>query len=144
MQRRFDPSGSSSGRSIYSCLKKIPRDRNVIYACLKKIPRDRNVAALFDDEVCAVKNCLLFLLIVFRIADGKEEIAVDTLCAASKLVASGGNAAEELSKMFRTEKERIEGIIKQTIGKKAEEQKREARTRTQSIEDLHNAIGTLK
>ena len=41
----------------------------LLYSCLKKIPRDRNVAALFDDEVCAVKNCQLFLRIVFRIAD---------------------------------------------------------------------------
>ena len=41
----------------------------LLYCCLKKIPRDRNVAALFDDEVCAVKNGQLFLLIVFRIAE---------------------------------------------------------------------------
>ena len=40
----------------------------LLYCCLKKIPRDRNVAALFDDEVCAVKNCQLFLLIVFRMS----------------------------------------------------------------------------
>ena len=29
----------------------------LLYSCLKKIPRNRNAAALFDDEVCAVKNC---------------------------------------------------------------------------------------
>jgi len=34
----------------------------LLYSCLKKIPRDRNVAALYDDEVCAVKNCQLFSL----------------------------------------------------------------------------------
>ena len=41
----------------------------LLYSCLKKIPWDRNVAALFDDEVCVVKNCQLFLLIVFRKAE---------------------------------------------------------------------------
>ena len=31
-----------------------------------KIPQDQNVAALYDDEVCAVKNCQLFPPVVFR------------------------------------------------------------------------------
>ena len=42
----------------------------LLYCCLK-IPRDHNVAALYDDnvaalydEVCAVKNCQLFSLVV--------------------------------------------------------------------------------
>ena len=37
-----------------------------------------------------------------------------------------------------------EGIIKQTIKKRGEEERHEARTWTQSIEGLHNAIGALK
>ena len=84
-----------------------------------------------------------------HLLDGNEEIAVDTLCAASKLVASGEEAAEELGKMFEVEEEKAEDIIKQMIKKKGEEEKYDvcdARTctRTQSIEGLHNAIGALK
>ena len=36
----------------------------LLYSFVKKIPWDRNIAALYD-EVCAVKNCQLFSLIVF-------------------------------------------------------------------------------
>ena len=51
----------------------------LLYSCLKKIPRDRNVAALFDDEVCAVKNCQLFLRIVFRISTRNKIIDASKL-----------------------------------------------------------------
>ena len=110
------------------------------------------VAGLRDKAATTVEklsrtlhSMLLDLQSVYKhLLDGKEEIAVDTLRAALKLVATAGKAAEELSMMFETEEEKIEGIIKQTITKKAEEEKHEARTWTQSIEGLHNAIGALK
>jgi len=35
------------------------------YTCLKKIPRDRNFAVLYDDEVCAIQDCIFVCLFCF-------------------------------------------------------------------------------
>ena len=122
----------------------------ILELSIKKIGDE--VAGLREKAATTVENLsrtlhsmVLDLQSIYKhLLDGKEEMAVDTLCAASKLVAGGGKAAEELGKMFEAEEEKVEGIIKQTIKKKGEEERHEARTWTQSIEGLHNAIGILK